>query len=99
MFRTVGDADEVLVALRALEPQVEIEEVLRVPPVQLQTIPGFAAAASVHDGYSVAGPVGCAAALRTRLGPARAHGGGIPEFDELEAAVDAYERIVTALSP
>ena len=41
MFRIVGDADDVLAAVKALEPLVSVEEVLRVPPVRLHTIPGF----------------------------------------------------------
>ena len=41
MFRIVGSADEVLEAMRDLEPLVRIEEVLRVAPVQLHTIPGI----------------------------------------------------------
>jgi acetylornithine deacetylase len=44
MFRIVGPADHVLRVARALEPEVAIEEVLRVPMVRLHTIPGFAAA-------------------------------------------------------
>ena len=44
MFRTVGDADHVLACVRSLEPLVNVEEVLRVPPVHLRTIPGIAAA-------------------------------------------------------
>jgi acetylornithine deacetylase len=41
MFRTVSDADEVLRTVKTLEPLVSVEEVLRVPPVRLQTIPGM----------------------------------------------------------
>jgi len=44
MFRIVGPADEVLRTARALEPDVAIEEVLRVPMVRLHTIPGMPAA-------------------------------------------------------
>lgn len=44
MFRTVGDADDVLAAVRTLEPLVEVKEVLRVPPVRLHTIPGIPSA-------------------------------------------------------
>ncbi len=100
MFRTVGDADAVLVALRALEPQVEIEEVLRVPPVQLHTIPGFAAASF---------PFTTDIPLLDRWGVPLLFGPGsillahtADEYltlDELEAAIDGYVRIVTALSP
>ncbi len=44
MFRIVGPADEVLAVARALEPDVTIEEVLRVPMVRLHTVPGIPAA-------------------------------------------------------
>jgi acetylornithine deacetylase len=44
MFRIVAEADDVLEAVRALEPLVSIEEVLRVPPVLLHTIPGIPSA-------------------------------------------------------
>ena len=43
MFRTVGDADEVLQAVRTLEPLVHVEEVLRYF-VQLTTVPGIPSA-------------------------------------------------------
>ena len=41
MFRIVGDASEVLDAIRTLESFVEIEEILRVPPARLHTVPGI----------------------------------------------------------
>src|SRR5688572_2445423 len=41
MFRIVGDPDAVLAAVRSLEPLVEVEEVLRVTPVRLHTLPGM----------------------------------------------------------
>jgi acetylornithine deacetylase len=41
MFRIVADADELLAIVRTLEPPVHVEEVLRVPPVLLHTIPGI----------------------------------------------------------
>jgi acetylornithine deacetylase len=41
MFRIVADADELLAIVRTLEPAVHVEEVLRVPPVLLHTIPGI----------------------------------------------------------
>jgi acetylornithine deacetylase len=42
MFRIVDDPGELLSLLQSLLPLVEIEEVLRVLPVRLHTIPGFA---------------------------------------------------------
>jgi acetylornithine deacetylase len=41
MFRTVGDAAEVRRAVAPLERLVTIEHVLEVPPVRMQTVPGF----------------------------------------------------------
>ena len=43
LFRTVADADEVLAAAKSLEPLVEVEEILRVPPVRLHTLQGMPA--------------------------------------------------------
>jgi acetylornithine deacetylase len=44
MFRIVGSADDVLRTARTLEPELTIEEVLRVPMMRLHTIPGMPAA-------------------------------------------------------
>jgi acetylornithine deacetylase len=44
MFRTVARADDVLEVVKSLEPLVEVEEILRVPPVRLTTIPGIPSA-------------------------------------------------------
>jgi acetylornithine deacetylase len=44
MFRIVGSPDAVLQVARALEPDVSVEEVLRVPMVRLHTVPGVATA-------------------------------------------------------
>ena len=41
LFRIVRDADEVLAAVKSIQPGVEVEEVLRVPPVRLHTLPGM----------------------------------------------------------
>jgi acetylornithine deacetylase len=41
LFRTVGPADQVLDAIRPLASLVASEEILRVPEVHLQTVPGF----------------------------------------------------------
>jgi acetylornithine deacetylase len=41
MFRIVSDADDVLRVVKTLEPLVTVDEVLRVPPVQLTTVPGM----------------------------------------------------------
>jgi acetylornithine deacetylase len=44
MFRTVSDASEVLSAIAPLSSRVEIEQLLEVPPVRLETVPGVEAA-------------------------------------------------------
>jgi len=44
MFRTTGDADELLRAMKPLSSLVRLEEVLRVPPVRMHTVPGFESA-------------------------------------------------------
>jgi acetylornithine deacetylase len=44
LFRTIGPADDVLRAIRPIDPLVTSEEVLRVPEVRLRTVPGFPAA-------------------------------------------------------
>jgi acetylornithine deacetylase len=41
MFRTIGPAEDVLQAIRPLDPLVTSEEVLRVAAVRLRTVPGF----------------------------------------------------------
>jgi len=40
-FRTVGDAAEIRAALRPLTDGVDLEDVVEVPPVVLETVPGF----------------------------------------------------------
>jgi acetylornithine deacetylase len=44
-FRTIGGLDALRRSLRSLQPQVEIEEVLEVPPVTMPGVPGFETAA------------------------------------------------------
>jgi acetylornithine deacetylase len=41
LFRTVGDTDQVLAQLFALEPLVRVEEVLRIAAIRMHTVPGF----------------------------------------------------------
>lgn len=99
MFRIVGGADEVLQAVRSLEPLVEIEEVLRVPPVRLYTIPGIASASF---------PFTTDIPLLDRWGVPLLFGPGSflvahtddehIELDELDTAIDAYVEIVRALA-
>jgi acetylornithine deacetylase len=98
MFRTIGSADEVLSTIRPLEPAVRIEEVLRVPPVRLHTVPGFPTQVF---------PFTTDAALLDRWGTPLLFGPGSilvahtnhehVALDELHAAVGSYERLVRAL--
>lgn len=99
MFRIVGDAGEVLDAVKRLEPLVDVQEVLRVPPVRLHTIPGMP---------SRSFPFTTDAPLLDRWGAPLLFGPGsflVAHTDqehlslaEFEASIDGYVRIVTALS-
>ncbi len=44
LFRTVGDSDQLLATLSALEPLVRVEELLRIAAIRMHTVPGFDAA-------------------------------------------------------
>jgi acetylornithine deacetylase len=94
MFRTVGPADDLIAALRVLAPAVAVEEVLRVPPIRMHTVPGFATRAfpfttDVPFLYRWGAPL--------LFGPGSilvAHTDGeFVTLDELYAAVDAYVRL------
>jgi acetylornithine deacetylase len=99
MFRIVGDGDEVLEALHPLNRLVGIEEVLRVPPVRLYTIPGIPSASFP---YTTDIP------LLDRWGVPLLFGPGsflVAHTDdehvtltELDAAIDGYVQIVRALA-
>jgi acetylornithine deacetylase len=41
MFRTVGPAENILAVLQSLQPRVNVEEVLRVPPIRMHTVSEF----------------------------------------------------------
>ena len=98
MFRTVGDADDVLEALKPLESIVQVEEVLRVPPVRLHTIPGIPSASF---------PFTTDIPLLDRWGVPLLFGPGsflVAHTDdehlalaELDAAIEMYVQIVQAL--
>lgn len=98
MFRTVGNADEVLDALKPLAAVVQLEEVLRVPPVRLHTIPGLPSASF---------PFTTDIPLLDRWGVPLLFGPGsflVAHTDdehitlaELDAAIELYVRIVRAL--
>jgi acetylornithine deacetylase len=99
MFRTVGDAGDVLNALREMASLVNVEEVLRVAPVRLHTIPGFPSASFP---YTTDIP------LLERWGVPLLYGPGSfllahtdeehLDLQEFADAIDGYVQIVTALS-
>ena len=97
MFRIVGSADEVVRIARTLEPEVTIEEVLRVPMIRMHTIPGIPAAVF---------PFTTDVPLLDRWGTPLLFGPGsilvahtadehVP-VGELESAVDRYVSLVRA---
>lgn len=98
MFRTVGSADDLLHALSALTPGVAVEEVLRVPPVRMRTVPGFETAVF---------PFTTDIPFLDRWGAPLLYGPGSIlvahtdqehlALDELEAAVEGYVAIAHAL--
>ena len=98
LFRTIGSADDVLRSIEALTGRVAIEEVLRVPPVKMRTVPGFESAVF---------PFTTDVPLLDRWGAPLLFGPGsflVAHTDdehlslsELHAAVDAYERLARAL--
>ena len=97
MFRIVGSADEVLLAARALEPAVAIEEVLRVPLVRLHTVPGLPTAVF---------PFTTDVPLLDRWGTPLLYGPGSflvahtdrehLRLDELDSAIGGYERLLVS---
>ncbi|MDQ3488294.1 MAG: M20/M25/M40 family metallo-hydrolase [Acidobacteriota bacterium] len=99
MFRIVGHPDDVLARAKKLEPLVAVEEVLRVSPVVLRTLPGFPARSF---------PFTTDIPLLDRWGVPLLFGPGsflVAHTDEehlsiaeFEAAIDSYVRIVTELS-
>jgi acetylornithine deacetylase len=96
MFRIVGSPDDVLRQAKTLEPEVTIEEVLRVPMVRLHTIPGLPAAVFPYttdipllDKWGTPMLFGPGSILVAHTD--REH----LELDELEAAVDGYTRLLT----
>jgi len=97
MFRIVGSADEVLHEARKLEPDVVIEEVLRVPMVRLHTIPGMPAGVFPFttdipwlDRWGTPMLFGPGSFLVAHTD--REH----VKLDELDAAIDGYAQLVTA---
>jgi acetylornithine deacetylase len=97
LFRTIGPAEEVLQAIRPLDPLVTSEEVLRVPEVRLRTVPGFPTAVF---------PFTTDVPLLNRWGVPLLFGPGSflvahtseehVAIDELNQAVEAYEQLARA---
>ncbi len=97
LFRTIGSADDVLAAIRQLEPAVAIEEVLRMRPIRMHTVAGFETAVF---------PFTTDVPLLERWGAPLLFGPGSflvahtddehVTLDELQAAVGAYERLAKA---
>ena len=98
MFRIVDDPAELLEALRALSPLVEVEEVLRVLPVLLHTVPGFPARSF---SFTTDIPLLSRWGVPLLIGPGSilvAHTDDEHlEIAELETAIDIYCRLVAGL--
>jgi acetylornithine deacetylase len=97
LFRTIGSADDVLVAIQPLAALVAVAEVLRVRPIRMHVVPGFDTAVF---------PFTTDVPLLERWGAPLLFGPGsflVAHTDEehvslaeLDAAVDAYERLARA---
>ncbi|CAN5780161.1 acetylornithine deacetylase [soil metagenome] len=98
MFRIVDDPAEILEVLRALSPMVEIEEVLRVLPVHLHTVPGFT---SRSFPFTTDVPLLPRWGVPLLIGPGSfllAHTDDEHlEIVELESAIDIYCRLISGL--
>jgi len=97
LFRTIGPPEDILRAIQPLDRFVTSEEVLRVPPVTLHTVPGFPTAVF---------PFTTDVPFLTRWGAPLLFGPGSflvahtshehLEIAELERAIDAYEQLAMA---
>jgi acetylornithine deacetylase len=98
MFRTVGDAEEVRHAVRAIERRVSIEHVLDAPPVRLATVRGFDA---VVFPYTTDIPFLTAWGEPLLFGPGSVHVAHTADefvsISELRAAVNGYVIIAREL--
>ncbi len=97
LFRTVGPPDDILDAIRPLHALVTSEEILRVPVVRLQTMPGFDTAVFA---FTTDVPFLSAWGVPLLFGPGSilvAHTAEEHlEIAQLNRAVDAYEQLATA---
>ena len=98
-FRTVGSHDEVRRILRhVIAERVEIEEVVEVPPVRLQTLPGFNTGVFA---YTTDIPLLGQWGTPLLLGPGSIHVAHTDQehvsITELREAVDLYEKLARQL--
>jgi acetylornithine deacetylase len=97
LFRTVGPPDDILEAIRPLDAFVTSEEVLRVPAVRFRTLPGFDTAVFA---FTTDVPFLDRWGVPLLFGPGSilvAHTAGEHlAIDELNRAIDAYERLARA---
>ncbi len=99
IFRTVGSHDEVRRILRqVIAERVEIEEVVEVPPVRLQTLPGFETGVFA---YTTDIPLLSQWGTPLLLGPGSIHVAHTDQehvsISELREAVDLYEKASEAV--
>jgi acetylornithine deacetylase len=97
MFRTIGEAEDILAVLRPLERRVSISEVLRVRPIRMHTVEDFETAVF---------PFTTDVPFLDRWGTPLLFGPGsflvahtdveFVALDELHSAVDAFERLARA---
>jgi acetylornithine deacetylase len=94
VFRTIGAAEAVLAVLDRLAPLVSVEEILRVPPIRMHTVPGFDTRVFP---FTTDVPFLDRWGRPLLFGPGSilvAHTEGeFVEIAELDAAVDAYVRL------
>jgi acetylornithine deacetylase len=97
VFRTIGPAEEVLQAIRPLEPLVTSEEILRVAEIRMRTVPGFPSAVFP---FTTDVPFLDRWGVPLLFGPGSilvAHTSGeYLALEELDRAIDAYERLARA---
>ena len=99
IFRTIGSHDEVRRILRqVVAERVEIEEVVEVPPVRLQTVPGFKTGVFA---YTTDIPLLSQWGTPLLLGPGSIHVAHTDQehvsISELGEAVDLYEKLARQL--
>ena len=97
-FRTIGPGADVLEALAPLRSRVSVDKVLEVPPVRLQTVPGFESAVFA---FTTDIPLLSAWGQPLLFGPGSivvAHTDEESiEIAEMDKAVDTYARLARAL--